>query len=179
MIYRKHLYHCIRKCIIWTHYIFFLSFVFLGPHLWHMEVLRQDVETELQLPAYTTAHSNTRSLTHWVRPGIEPTTSWFLVRFIHHWTTTGSPWTLYILIHLLPTCSTRDQQGMLKSPIMLCSVHVSLSTRLTSKVPSLFHRTRRLSQLPKADQHGFQIFYLLLTGNTCKRKALPLRFPET
>ena len=31
---------------------------------------------------YTTAHSNTRSLTHWARPGIEPTTSWFLVRFI-------------------------------------------------------------------------------------------------
>ena len=29
---------------------------------------------------YTTAHSNARS--HWVRPGIEPTTSWFLVRFV-------------------------------------------------------------------------------------------------
>ena len=37
---------------------------FLGPHLWHMEVLRLGVEWELQLPAYTTAHSNTRSLTH-------------------------------------------------------------------------------------------------------------------
>ena len=31
---------------------------------------------------YTTAHSNTGSLTHWVKPGIEPTTSWFLVGFI-------------------------------------------------------------------------------------------------
>ena len=31
--------------------------------------------------AYATACSNTRSLTHWARPGIEPTTSWFLVRF--------------------------------------------------------------------------------------------------
>ena len=30
---------------------------------------------------YTTAHSSARSLTHWVRPGIEPTTSWFLVGF--------------------------------------------------------------------------------------------------
>ena len=31
---------------------------------------------------YTTARSNARSLTHLVRPGIEPETSWFLVRFI-------------------------------------------------------------------------------------------------
>ena len=40
---------------------------------------------------YTTAHGNTRSLTHWVRPGIEPTTSWFLVGFVNHWATTGTP----------------------------------------------------------------------------------------
>ena len=32
--------------------------------------------------AYTTAHGNARSLTHWTRPGIEPTTSWYLVGFI-------------------------------------------------------------------------------------------------
>ena len=31
---------------------------------------------------YTTAHSNTGSLTHWTRPGIEPATLWFLVGFI-------------------------------------------------------------------------------------------------
>ena len=31
---------------------------------------------------YTTAHSNAWSLTHWARPGIKPTTSWFLVRFV-------------------------------------------------------------------------------------------------
>ena len=31
---------------------------------------------------YTTAHSNTRSLTHWARPGIGPATSWFLVGFV-------------------------------------------------------------------------------------------------
>ena len=31
---------------------------------------------------YTTAHGNARSLTHWVRPGIEPTTSWFSVGFV-------------------------------------------------------------------------------------------------
>ena len=31
---------------------------------------------------YTTAHGNDGSLTHWVRPGIEPATSWFLVGFV-------------------------------------------------------------------------------------------------
>ena len=31
---------------------------------------------------HTTAHGNAGSLTHWVRPGIEPATSWFLVRFV-------------------------------------------------------------------------------------------------
>ena len=31
---------------------------------------------------YTTAHGNAGSLTHWARPGIAPTTSWLLVRFI-------------------------------------------------------------------------------------------------
>ena len=31
---------------------------------------------------YTTAHHNTRSLTHWVGPGIEPATSWFLTGFV-------------------------------------------------------------------------------------------------
>ena len=31
---------------------------------------------------YTTAHGNTGSLTHCVRPGIEPATSWILVGFV-------------------------------------------------------------------------------------------------
>ena len=31
---------------------------------------------------YTTVHGNTRSLIHWARPGIEPASSWILVRFI-------------------------------------------------------------------------------------------------
>ena len=34
---------------------FFFFFLFLGPHLWYMEVPRLGVEPELQLPAYTTA----------------------------------------------------------------------------------------------------------------------------
>ena len=36
---------------------------------------------------YTTAQGNTRLLTHWTRPGIEPVTSWFLVGFV-----STAPW---------------------------------------------------------------------------------------
>ena len=39
---------------------------------------------------YNTAHSNTRSLTHWVRTGIELASSWILVRFV----TTVPQWEL-------------------------------------------------------------------------------------
>ena len=39
---------------------------------------------------HTTVHGNAESLTHWARPGIEHTTSWFLVRFV----STAPPWEL-------------------------------------------------------------------------------------
>ena len=46
-------------------FVFVFVFVLLlGPHLQHMEVPRLGVESELQLPAYTTAHGTTGSLTH-------------------------------------------------------------------------------------------------------------------
>ena len=35
-------------------------------------------------------------LTHWMRPGIEPETSWFLVRFINHWATTETPFFVFL-----------------------------------------------------------------------------------
>ena len=40
---------------------------------------------------YTTAHGTTRSLCHWVRPGIEPTSSWIMVGFVNCWATMGTP----------------------------------------------------------------------------------------
>ena len=47
-------YWCVCACVcIFTHFFSFL--VFLGLHLWHMEVPRLRVESELQLLAYTTA----------------------------------------------------------------------------------------------------------------------------
>ena len=95
------------SCLIWrthpcsndaTFFVtaFFFPFCFLGLHLWHTEIPRLGVESELQLPAipqpqqhqiqalsvnYATAHGSAGSLTHWARTGIEHTSSWILVRF--------------------------------------------------------------------------------------------------
>ena len=72
-----------------------------------MEVPRLEVKSELQLLAYTTAtatataaqdpshvcdlhYSSRQRLTLWMRPGMEPTSSWILVRFVTYWATTGT-----------------------------------------------------------------------------------------
>ena len=86
----------------WT-YMCMCLFCFLGPHLQHTEVPRLGVKLELQLLAYATAtwdpshiydlhhsHSNARSLTHWARPWIEPSSSWILVGFINSLATKGT-----------------------------------------------------------------------------------------
>ena len=76
----------------------------LGPHVWHMEVHMIGVESELLLPAFTATATPDLScicdlrqsswqcqiLTHWGKPGIKSTSSWILVRFLIHWTTTGT-----------------------------------------------------------------------------------------
>ena len=55
----------------------------------------------------TTAHSNTRSLTHWVRPGIKSVFSWMLVRFV----SAEPPWKFLFLffffnvVFISPKCS--------------------------------------------------------------------------
>ena len=78
--------------LFWTVTFFFFLW---GPRPRLTEVCRLGVESVLQLLAHSTAkatpdlicvwdihhnHGNTGSLTHWVRPGIEPTSSWILVR---------------------------------------------------------------------------------------------------
>ena len=42
-------------------------------------------------------HSHAGFLTHWARLGIEPVSSWILVRFVNHWAVTGPP---YLFIYL-------------------------------------------------------------------------------
>ena len=74
-----------------------LLLVFLGLHLWHMEVPRLGVKSELQLPAYTTAtatwdlshicdlHHRSRQcqiLNTLSEARIKPATSWILVGFV-------------------------------------------------------------------------------------------------
>ena len=45
-----------RTVLVVLLYVSLLTpFFFVGPRLWHMEVPRLGVESELQLPAYTTA----------------------------------------------------------------------------------------------------------------------------
>ena len=53
---------------------------------------------------YATAHSNSRSLAHWARPGIEPTSSWMLVRFV-----STEPW------QELPYCSLLNNRKIFRS----------------------------------------------------------------
>ena len=45
---------------------------------------------------YTTAHSSTRFPIHLARPGIEPASSWMLVRFVF----SGPPWELQTVVVL-------------------------------------------------------------------------------
>ena len=76
---------------------FLFSFIFFsGLHLWHIEVPRLGVEPELQLLACTTAYGNTRSLTHWGKLGIKPTSSEILVRFLTQWATVGVPSSVFL-----------------------------------------------------------------------------------
>ena len=83
-------------------FLFFVFFCFLGPHPQHMEVPRLGVESELQQLTFATAtaiatwdpssvydlhHSSQQcwrlnSLSEGVRPGIEHSSSWILVRFV-------------------------------------------------------------------------------------------------
>ena len=68
---------------------------------------------------YTTAHSNTGSLTHWARPEIEPLSSWILVRFINRWATMGTPQLLLFKRLMSTTIVTQEaltvQQGTAQS----------------------------------------------------------------
>ena len=87
-------------------------FCFLGPHPWHMEVLRLGVESELQLPAYSTAtatqdpsclcdlyHSWQR---HWIPNPLSEARDWTCIFMDTSWicfccTMMGTPYLIYFL----------------------------------------------------------------------------------
>ena len=66
----------------------------------------------------TTAHGNVRSLTHWVRHGIESAPSWILVRFETCWATTQLPNYIFIKpgnYQVLGTKLNETEASLLKS----------------------------------------------------------------
>ena len=95
-------------CHLWMVMLYFLDvsmvisqtsffLFFLGPHPQHREVPRQGLNRsyisgptsqpqQCRIRAVsatcTAAHGNTGSLTHWVRPGIKPISSWILVGLV-------------------------------------------------------------------------------------------------
>ena len=88
-------------------FFYFFFFWFVGPDfgIWKFPGYScwptpQSQKHQIQAlsAAYTTAHSNARSLIHWVRPRIKLVTSWFLVRFI-----SAAPWQLLYVSHFLYT----------------------------------------------------------------------------
>ena len=117
---------CYLKHILFYLKNFFWSFVPLGLHPWHMEVPRLGVQLELLLPAYARAtampdlsricdlhHSSPQrwSLTQWVRPGIEPETLWFLVRFV-----STAPWQ-ELLKHILNHINLHKSRRLIEDQI--------------------------------------------------------------
>ena len=76
-------------------FFFFLSFEGHTPGIWRLpgqglnwscSCLPMPQPQQYQIWAtsatHTTAHGNTRSLTHWSKPGIKPASSWILVKFV-------------------------------------------------------------------------------------------------
>ena len=89
---REHLFFISFSFFFKSFFLFHFSFfVFLGLHPQHMEVPRLGVQSEPQPQQHqiqamsvtcAIAHGNAGSLTHWVRPGFKPASSWILVRFV-------------------------------------------------------------------------------------------------
>ena len=94
---------------------FFFVF-FLQLDLWHMESNQSHSCRPMPQPqqhhiwptsvTYTAAFSNTRSSTHWVRSGIEPSSSWTHVKFLTHWATVGTPRASALRASCVSICSS-------------------------------------------------------------------------
>ena len=117
--------------------LFFFFLVLLGLCPWHMEVPRLRGESNCScwtshssqqrlFQASTIAHSNARSLTHWVRPGIEPVSSWMLVRFVSaepqqelqdQTMMTTSDFKAFVVLWVKSLVPTRNKQQATYSPL--------------------------------------------------------------
>ena len=70
----------------------------------------QQCQIQATSVTYTIAHSNTQSSIHLARPGIEPASSWILVRFVTHRATTGIPKNRLVVAKGERGRSGKDQQ---------------------------------------------------------------------
>ena len=120
---------CMVKVLYCCWVLFCLFACFLGPYLWHMEILRLGMELELQLPAYTTVTA-TPHLSH--------------ICYLHH-----SSWQ-----HLIPNplSEARDRTQILRNTsqihfhcatmgtLLLCiRIHVPKKSR-SRAAPGLFYQ---------------------------------------
>ena len=72
-------------------FLFFVFLPFLGLYPGHMDVSQARGLIRAVAASLHQSHNNTGSLTHRARPGIEPSTSWFLVGFVNHWVMMETP----------------------------------------------------------------------------------------
>ena len=92
-------------------------------HLWHMDVLRLGVKSELQLPTYTTATAtldpvasvtyttacrNARSLTQQLTLGMEPESSWTLYQVLNPLSHKGN--SQYVILKILVVTLKRQRK---------------------------------------------------------------------
>jgi len=82
---------------------------------------------------YDLHHSYAGSLTHWARPGIEPTTSWFLVGFV-----SAAPWWELLPAHFeLGSISANTFRGSFPWPQVISSIcmHWSIPENSRERLP--------------------------------------------
>ena len=127
---------------------FFSLLCFSGPHLWHLEVPRLGVKSELQLSAYATATA-TPDLSHvcnlyhsswecWIPHPLSQARDWTRILMDtswvqHHWATMGTP---QINRFLAQGCSS------MASVLILYSYHL-LAQKLKKKLCNLCHTWMR------------------------------------
>ena len=73
---------------------------------------------------YATACSNARHPTHWTRPGIQPASSWILVRFITRWAVMGTLYHIFCIQSCVMNVEAASMSSWLLSIVLLWNVHV-------------------------------------------------------
>ena len=161
-----------------------LSFIFLGLPLWHMEVPRLGVHSELQLPAYTTATamrdlSHTRNRDHSSRQHQilnplskardRPSSSWILVRFV-----TADPWW-----ELLQGLSAEERALRLQRPGIKSKSQAQCATlgSLLTSLDITFFICKEVSEIRWSLGHLYLGFCLFL-GHSMHWLDVGSQFPD-